>query len=176
MGVIVFDVDGVVLDFTYMFSRFLWKTQKRYIETDPLSWDFNGKVSFSDIQSFWASEDFSYLPSIPNIRQVIHGVEVMGYRVIFLTTIPEEKLGDRITNLSSLGISRDVYVSDDKRSFLLNSGWDIAGFIDDKPENVLSCIDLKFPCFSPVRGYNFEKLKDTDVTMYYDAIELLNHF
>ena len=173
MKKIVFDVDGVVLQFTKGLSDFLWKTQRRYICLDPHTWDFNGRASFQDLTDFWHSPDFERIPPYDDVLIYMLNELPDNYEIAFLTDTPDYAMHERELNLRRLGLNYPIYYSSDKIKFIKDNNWDVVLMIDDKPETALQFVDkTNIPIASPVRAYNVNQLQATDVLLYGNINEL----
>jgi len=174
---IVFDVDGVILSFSKGLSNYLWKTKRKYISLDPMTWDYNGKIMYEDLVEFWKSPGFEKLTPFDGIVEYIKELSFCKkYDIVFLTDIPNYAVAKRRTNLTNLGLDFPIYITSDKVGYIKEHKWDVAIMVDDKVETSLDCVVNNIVIASPVKEYNFDKLNDTPVFLYGDVEELKNIF
>lgn len=176
---IVCDVDGVILNFSRGMKEHVWKNYDIYLSEDPMDWGWDCKEIGTYLKSMWASDDFSRLKVYPNtLWEVLMASHKVDADLMFLTDVPEYAFANRRRNLSSLGLTNfQIERASNKAAKIerLLSEYDAVMLIDDKTENVLDALKLQRVTVAyPVRGHNWNALRNTGAIPYNGATELYN--
>ena len=170
---IVCDVDGVILNFSRGMKEHTFKNYGVYLSEDPMDWGWNNDLIGFYLRSFWASDDFARIPAYTDVTHLIKSVpdHNRGIDLVFLTDVPEYAFEKRLSNMAEIGFGEfQIKIASDKAAVIesLMPEYKSIMLIDDKVSNVLATLDLYgVKVAYPIRGYNWDALKNTRAIPYY---------
>jgi hypothetical protein len=130
----VWDVDGVLLDFSTDFERFVSNELGIDVNHEDYDLGIDRKTIEPIINKFWNSENFSRLKQYPSAKEVFNYIAKRTESVI-ATAISGEYARAREKNLSGFAYKKIHYLPVDKKKFVVNTlKPDVC--IEDKPSNI----------------------------------------
>jgi hypothetical protein len=141
------DVDGCILDFHCAYYPILEAAGLILDDNDLKQWDilksrgYSRREVYKFVVKSWESDLFDKLPFIKGAKLFLEWA-VTRFKIVYITTIPEQFHEKRLINLNNLGILEDIGADvrfarshKDKARIVTEYGQGLA-FIDDKPKNV----------------------------------------
>jgi hypothetical protein len=155
MKKIACDVDGVILNFSKNFQKFVWDKYGQYISLDPILWDYNKALPVAEYFGKFIEEGdhFNYEYVDSRITLIFKELYKEHKRVIDLVTaFPEHRKEDRQCNLINiLPYYNQLIISQGEKHLWLEERQDeYSILIDDKPitiEKVSEFMPVVFPMY-----------------------------
>lgn len=145
---IVFDVDGVLLNFHEGFIKH--NANKKLINNE---YDFGlGKEkSYELIKEFWGSDDFQKVPIINGAKEAVNELSKY-FNIILVTAINEEFKDKRIKNLEGFNY-KELHCIPHNKVQWVKDNYTVDCAIEDKMENIIEYSHFT-KMYSPHWDYN----------------------
>lgn len=168
-GTIVFDIDGVLLDF---YASFLaWYNQKHgttFCVTDLKRYDIAKGLCIDpqEIVDFHAEDACGHLPLLEqDIPLVLSRLKEKGYRIVFNTDFPLAFIGKRCLNLKEHGLNFDE-IHFRYKEYVTDLYDDILLVVEDNPYWIHYYIWTGMNVAVPIRPYLREEEISCSVVWY----------
>lgn len=149
------DVDGVLLNFSKGFQKFVWKEHGSYISHDPTSWSYDPTLNISAyMEQYVASGIFTNLEFLEKGINRRFNELAFSHTVDIVTSFWEHLSDERLENLSDFNYE-NIYFTEDKVKWFkdtrLEHNYEL--IIDDKPD-IIEEMSSTVPVLFPVTSYN----------------------
>lgn len=146
---IVFDLDGVLLDFCSTFSKFVQGQGGPLLDTNPNRWGWGPELHESlkpMYKAFEDSGDYKNMPLIDSSAPLALAKACAHHEVLFYSAAPPEQVEERKMNLARLGIYAPNLVCDrDKITTIITTVKPDLCF-EDSPENISRLLTACYVC------------------------------
>lgn len=173
----IVDIDGVVLDLNTSFSEYVFRKYNKYVSKDTMKWNFTDQLSESERHYF--TEFLADSKNLYDFKPFEDIVDILNEQedLIYLTHFPRNFAKERIRNMHNVGLFQTInFTIENKLNWIKkNIHLDVVEYcIEDRPMIVKEYLAAGLKVFYPIRGYNFEQLKNTNAIGYYDSSDLRN--
>lgn len=166
-GTIVFDIDGVLLDFYTPFLN--WYNQNHntaFSISDLKRYDIASELNISQkmIIDFHDEDICGALPLVDpesNPSNILRQLRSMGYRIVFNTDWPSQHYAKRDKNLKDHGLVYDA-IHYGRKADLFDLYDDIIVILEDNPKWIRFYFDYNAPIAVPNRDY----LREEPITIH----------
>jgi len=175
MSTIIFDIDGVILDFNLKFVNWMKNKYNIELELNPVSYDhcddFPGSHEklYEYIHEFVDHEEEHLDTICSEIAELPRKLHKLGFRIVMITAYRNQEA--RKKNLAELNIYYDQIIFDDNK---LPYVQEIAPIccIEDRPKTVKLYNDNNIPTLVPGYWNYTQELKGDFITKYRDTQHL----
>lgn len=168
---LLFDIDGVLLDFPKSFIEFMLDTtDKKDFDYDNYDFGMDSKELYKHVNDFWASDRFDKIKEIDGAKKGLNELSKY-FKIILATAVNEKYKPARIKNLEGFKYDALHFIEHGKIEWVKNN-LNINAAVDDKKENLIKLSSFT-KTYAPLLKFNTNIPNVTNYNSFSELVELL---